>query len=534
VASLVSLIGFMGSGKSTVGAAVAQQLQWEFIDLDTEVERLAGASVAAIFEERGEEVFRCLEREVLDGVLLRRGESSIVLALGGGTLEDPQNRRTLTQTGGLVFLDEDLSVAWARSAGSERPLARDESLFSELWRRRRPTYLAAAQWVLPLRGESVRVVAQQVCELARMGGSAWPRLWGRRLAHVQRDSIIIGGVGSLSTLGWQAERLRDGRMGVHVITDANVLTAQGKRVLGALGGSSEALVLDPGEGSKSVAGLGRCWNWLAERRARRDDVVVALGGGVIGDIAGFAAATYQRGVSVWQIPTSLIAQVDSSVGGKTAVNLDAGKNLVGAFYQPDLVVIDPELLGTLPDVEYTGGMGEVVKHALLSSLAGVKWLEQNSESVRKRDECTLSELVKRNVWLKAGVVEEDERESGRRVVLNLGHTTAHALEAALGYGRVSHGQAVALGLLVSLAVSERMLGLDKAVRKRTEALLRELGLRVSMELPAVDALLNAASRDKKVKSGSSGFVGLRAVGDPVWGIDVPARVFEEALEVIRG
>ena len=535
MASSVVLTGFMGSGKSAVGAAVARELGAEFIDLDSEVERLAGAAIPSLFSERGEAAFRALEHSALDGVLRLGGASDLVLALGGGTLEDPKNRLLLDRTGGLVFLDVEPKVAWARAAGSDRPLAQDEQAFAELWRTRRPTYEAVARWVVPVRGESIETTARAVGELVRMGGAAWQSLWGRRLANTARSSVITGGVEALSALTWQSARVKAADLAIHVVTDSNVMAAQGGRVLSALGGigAEEVLVLRPGEGSKSAAELQRCWNWLADRRARRDDVVVALGGGVVGDLAGFAAATYQRGVSAWQIPTSLIAQVDSGVGGKTAVNLEAGKNLVGAFYQPDLVVIDPVLLKTLPNVEYTGGMGEVVKHALLSSADDVQWLERNSGLVRGREENTLSDLVKRSVWFKVGVVQEDEREDGRRAILNLGHTTAHALESALGYGRISHGQAVAFGLLVSLAVSEQVLGLDRTVRERTKALLADLGLKVTTTLPAVEAVLQAASRDKKTKSGSSGFVGLRALGEPVWGVDVPARVVGEALEVIR-
>ena len=262
-------------------------------------------------------------------------------------------------------------------------------------------------------------------------------------------------------------------------------------------------------------------------------MVVALGGGVVGDLAGFAAASYQRGVSLWQIPTSLLAQVDSSVGGKTAVNLRAGKNLVGSFYQPDLVLSDPRVLATLPESEYVSGLGEVVKHALLVSQEVFNSLERQAERVLARDPQVVGGLVRMSVGYKAGVVAEDERESGRRAVLNLGHTIGHALEVVEGYGALSHGQAVSLGLLAALAVSERMLGLDPDVRRRTEALLLRLGLPATIALPPTDLLLASAARDKKARAGSIGFVGLTAFGNPVWGLDVPSVEIERALEVIR-
>jgi 3-dehydroquinate synthase len=282
-----------------------------------------------------------------------------------------------------------------------------------------------------------------------------------------------------------------------------------------------------------VRSLEACWNWLAACGARRDDVLLALGGGVVGDLAGFAAATYQRGMGLWQVPTSLLAQVDSSVGGKTAIDLSAGKNLAGAFYQPDLVVIDPETLSTLPAAEFINGLGEVVKTGLLAGGEMFDLLDRRREDVNDRDPDLMSDLIKRSVRYKASVVSEDEFDTGRRAVLNLGHTAAHALEVTLGYGFLRHGEAVALGLLVALAVSEKELGLDAEVRRRTSGLLAALGLPVKVQLPPADALLAAAARDKKVSAASAGFVGLRSIGDPVYRMALPEGLFTEALEVIR-
>lgn len=215
------------------------------------------------------------------------------------------------------------------------------------------------------------------------------------------------------------------------------------------------------------------------------------------------------------------------------MNLPAGKNLVGAFYQPDLVIIDPETLRTLPDPEYRNGLGEVVKHALLMSPEAFTRLEAEAEKLAARDVDFLAEVGKEDVTFKALVVESDERDKGRRALLNLGHTAAHALEVVEGYGTLGHGYAVALGLLVALAVSERALGLDPAVRERTTALLHALGLPVALPLPAASALLAAMAHDKKATAGSTGFVGLKAIGEPVWGMNVAASALVEALEVIR-
>jgi 3-dehydroquinate synthase len=262
-------------------------------------------------------------------------------------------------------------------------------------------------------------------------------------------------------------------------------------------------------------------------------VVVALGGGVVGDLAGFAAATYQRGVSLWQVPTTTLSQVDSSVGGKTAINLGAGKNLVGAFYQPDLVIVDPMTLTTLADDDYVGGLGEVVKHALLASPRALGRLEADAAGIRERDPAVVGRMVNESIGFKVSVVQDDEREWGRRTVLNLGHTIAHAIELVEGLGSMGHGCAVSLGLMVALAVSEDLLGLDPSVRVRVGALLSDFGLATTMPLPSVDLLLAAAGGDKKVRAGTRGFVGLRALGDPVWGLDVSREQLIKSLGVIK-
>ncbi len=533
MASLIALAGFMGAGKSSVGRTLAQRLGWSFVELDREIERSLGVRIADSFRSGGETAFRAEEATVLRRVLTETTGQDTVLSLGGGALESADSRRQLKEHGTVVLLDVSGEKAWDRVAGSERPLAQDKRAFHQLYDRRRSGYEEAADWVMPTDNRKVKEIVDDLVQLVRTGAVADKSLWIRRIAATGRPSLIVGGPGAVEQLRTWASKAADVGATLHVVTDSNVVTAWGAEVCQALGADGEDVhVIEAGEHSKSVAVLERCWEWLAGRNARREDIVVALGGGVVGDLAGFAAATYHRGIRLWQVPTSLLSQVDSSVGGKTAVNLSVAKNLVGAFHQPELVVIDPGMLRTLPEEEFTGALGEVVKHALLSSPEELEALEQTVTQVRARDSAVLSALIKRNVWLKASVVEGDERESGKRASLNLGHTTAHALETVLGYGTLNHGQAVALGLLVSLAVSEEALGLDAIVRGRTKALLSSLGLDTTLELPTVSEIIAAAAHDKKASAGSSGFVGLRSIGEPVWGIDLPSDAFERALGVI--
>lgn len=359
--------------------------------------------------------------------------------------------------------------------------------------------------------------------------------WRLELTHLSRPSVIVGGEGALGFLAERMQAAADAGRRAFVVSDEVVWAAVEHRFVGMLGEAvvAAARLVPAGESSKSVAAALGCWEWLAGVRARRDDVVMAVGGGVVGDLAGFVAATYLRGIALWQVPTTLLAQVDSSVGGKVAVNLPAGKNLVGSFYQPELVVADPILLKSLPDAEYLAGMGEVVKYGLLDRDGLLGYLEMNVTGVAARRPDVVDTIVHRCIALKAAVVTDDEIDRGGRAVLNLGHTVAHALEATVGYGAMSHGVAVGLGLLAALAVSEEVVGLAPGVRERTRRLLEALGLPVAMPSVSGDEVLEAAGRDKKVSASGSGFVCLRSVGEPVWGVAVGSDVLRRSLEAIR-
>ena len=457
MAPFLALTGFMGSGKTSVGWKVAALLGWRFVDLDEAFVEAQRGSIPDFFASEGEAAFRAMECEILERVISGDpGEAGLVIALGGGTLESPEAADMLRERGGVVFLDVDPEEAWARVQGTPRPLARDNESFRALLARRREAYERAADWVLPVETKTVDQLAEEVVELVRLAGDRWQTLWGRRLTATERSCLIVGGTDALASLTSEAAAAHAGGSRLFVITDKNVMAAWGAKIVSLLGDSPAdgVFVVEPGEASKSVITLERCWDWLADRGARRDDVVVALGGGVVGDLAGFAAATYQRGVSLWQIPTTLLAQVDSSVGGKTAVDLGAGKNLVGAFYQADLVVVDPATLTTLSHEDYVGGLGEVVKHALLMSPAVLAGLEADAQRIVTRDLTVVGRVVKESIGYKVSIVEGDEKERGERAVLNLGHTVAHAIEVVEGFGSIAHGHAVALGLLAALALSE--------------------------------------------------------------------------------
>jgi shikimate kinase/3-dehydroquinate synthase len=455
----IALIGFMGAGKSTLGAEIAQRLGRRLIDLDRELARSMRQTIPELFEQRGEAEFRVLEAEATLSAL--EHERPAVLALGGGAVETPRIRRALHEHALTVWVDVDPATAWERVRGGGRPLARDEESFRALHERRRPLYEECAD---------VKASNAEELVLAAAG--------------------IVVEEGGLSRL---RELIPAGE--VEVLADATVLGLHGPPL------EAPVHALRAGEEAKSLGAVERIWR---ELMLDRHGIIVAFGGGCTTDAAGFAAAVFLRGVRWVAVPTTLVGQVDAAIGGKTAVNLPEGKNLVGAFHWPEVSVIDPALLTTLPEAERRAGMAEVVKTGLL---AGESFWELDDE-----------ELVRRCAAYKAAVCLRDPFERGERAVLNLGHTFAHALETAAGYSGVSHGEAVALGLLAALRLS----GLDTAP---VEEALSPQPVHVNRE-----AAWAALARDKKARDGQPRLVLLEAPGKPVTGVERPEAEVRAALD----
>jgi 3-dehydroquinate synthetase/shikimate kinase len=455
----VALIGFMGAGKTTLGAQAAERLDRRFVDLDRELESRSGSSIPALFAERGEDAFRVLEAETTLEAL--RNERPAVLALGGGVVGSPDVRRALDEHALTVLVEVDVESAWARSRDSARPLARDEQSFRALYAERQPLYDECA--------DATARDADGVV-LAAAG--------------------IVVGEGSLARL---AELVPEGEL--ELVADATVLGLHRPPLEGPLH------ALRGGEEAKSLGAVERLWR---ELRLDRAGTIVAFGGGCTTDAAGFAAATYLRGVAWVAVPTTLVGQVDAAIGGKTAVNLPEGKNLVGAFHWPMRTIVDPALLETLPEQERRAGMAEVVKTGLLAGEA--LW------------ELPPVELVRRCAAYKAAVCLRDPHERGERAILNLGHTFAHALEAAGEYRRLGHGEAVALGLLAALRLS----GLETTA---VEEVLEPRPVQVDR-----DAAWAALARDKKARNGNPRLVLLEAPGKPVTGVELPEERVRAALD----
>ena len=509
----IALIGFMGAGKSAAGRVLAESLGEPLADADAAIEEDAGRSVAEIFKAEGEAGFRSREERVALSLLERGG----VVALGGGAVESERVRDALRDHV-AVWCDADLDVAWERASRNEkRPLARDREEFEQRFRERRPLYEEAAEAVLPS-------TAREAASAAAPWLAALRDAPGVRLAWAVSDSgdypaaVGPGAAGLLATVG--ADAGLPGRW--FAVADRAALEHH-ERLLPDVEATIET---SGGERSKTIAEAERVLTELTRLGARRDDGVLALGGGVVGDLAGFCAATYQRGIPVAQLPTTLVGQVDSAYGGKTGVDLPEAKNYVGAYHQPVAVLADTRTLATLPPEELAAGYAEVVKTALIAG--GSLW-----ERVRALDRLEgpeLDEVVFACARTKLDVVAADERDAGRRAVLNLGHTVGHAIESATAYGRYRHGEAVALGLLAALRLSGAT-----ELRDEVAGLLAAQGLptRLDAEIDE-DAILAAVERDKKRTAEGVGFVLLERPGEPRIGQRVGPDSVRQAVAELRG
>ena len=464
----LALAGFMGSGKSRLGGEAAKRLGRPLVDLDREIEARTGSRIPDLFAERGEAGFREVEAEVAVDVL--RGAEPVVVALGGGAVLAERTREALASRAFTVLIDVEPELAWRRVSGSDRPLARSEDQFHALHRERQPVYDAIAD---------ARATDVDGILLAAAG------------VHVE-----LGGLDGL-------DELVPGDGPLELVVDERVAGIHGVQAQVALGSRDVASHEVPaGEAAKTGVVLGRLWEAL---RIGRDGGLVALGGGSTTDVAGFAAATYMRGVPWTAVPTTLVGQVDAGIGGKTAIDLTGAKNVVGAFHWPARVVCDPALLTTLPQAERVNGLAEVVKTGLLAG-----------ERVWERPE---PEQVRACAAFKSGICLADPHDLGPRAQLNLGHTFAHALETAAGYA-LPHGRAVALGLLAALRLS----GLPDEERVVQDILAPEP---VAVD---PDVAWAALARDKKAERGTPRLVLLEGPGRPRWGVEVPEADVRRALE----
>ncbi len=525
------LTGFMGSGKTTVGRLLAARTGRVFVDTDELIALRAGRSIADIFATDGEPAFRRMEREVAAELA---GRERLVIATGGGLLLDPANVATLSKNTPIFCLTADPAEIVRRvgRTGAERPLLAGPDAAGQVQRilAARSAAYARFQQIQTDDHHPAEVVTDILNALGEETGFDAPA-GGQQLtvSHPAGEYRVWAGEGLLSR--WRETAVVAGP--VAVITDENV----GPLFAHRLGEIGVLITLPAGERHKTLATVQAIYDQLLAAGIDRTGTVVALGGGVVGDTAGFAAATYLRGIPIVQCPTSLLAMVDASVGGKTGVDLPQGKNLVGAFKQPQAVLADLTTLRTLPPAEFAAGLAEVVKHGLLAAphilvrLENESWAAHEATAPGRID--GLRNLVLEAIKVKRDFVQADPFEGGRRAMLNLGHTFAHAIEQVSGY-QVGHGQAVAMGLVAAACLSAHLGHAAPELQTRIEKILGRcyLPARIPAGYPAED-IYAAMFTDKKKAAGRLRFILIRDVGDCFITAAVPAEMVVQTIRHLQ-
>ena len=554
VANII-ISGFSATGKSLVAKEVAQRLNWNFIDTDAEIVKLAGKSIDEIFQQDGEERFRELEHEIIEKVCQ---QEQAVIAIGGGAIVDRRNHELLAENGLLFCLEAKPKTIYQRlfqnaTYGCEtevRPLLATNNPLERIRQLKasRQPYYANSDWTIHTDRLSLSQVTEEVVRAWGLLRRCAPRNDIKKRARNDKRKTgkdiacwvetatqsypVFVGYGLLDKLG---EKIKEvGLSGVvSIISDETVFSLYGSKVEGILknaGFAVNSFVVPPGEETKNINSALKIYDFLVERRVERDDMLIALGGGMVGDLAGFVAATFLRGMPWIQVPTSLVAMVDASIGGKVGVNHPQGKNLIGAFYQPSFVLADVHTLNTLPDRELISGWAEVIKYGLTLDKEFFEFLEANVAKLIKLEPNAVTQAIIRSTAIKAQIVSEDEKERGGRIILNYGHTIAHGLEAATQYKRFLHGEAVAIGMMGAAKLSQRLGLLSSDIVQRQQSLSQKFGLPVSFSGLSLAEVVRAMELDKKIRAKAIHWVLLTDIGQTAIRSDVS---WQEVLSVLQ-
>ena len=529
---------------------MARRLGWRFVDVDNEVVSMAGKSIEAIFEQDGEERFRDLEHESLAEIC--RSENQVV-STGGGIVIEDSNRDLMRQNGAIVCLEAMPDTIQKRLSGQRlgssnavvRPMLDDRDPLGRTiaLKSQRQFKYSQAHWTVHTDRLTPLEAANEIV-----------RAWGilvKRSTPVQSEEAndlatmvytssaeypVWVGWGTLGELGARVRRIFSPGA-AYVVTDDGAYH-QGRRAQVSLeeaGIPAHILVIPSGERSKSLQTAQQLYTWLAERRAERGHLVLGVGGGVVGDLAGYVAATYLRGIQFAQVPTTLLGMMDAAIGGKTGVDLPQGKNLVGAFYQPRFVMEDVQILQTLPKRELASGWVEAIKHGLIMDEGLLRTFEEEKDAILSLDPTVSTDVVRQSVVIKADVVSRDEKETlGIRELLNYGHTIGHAIEASTGYVKFLHGEAVSIGMIAAGEIGKGLGMLSDREVERQRAVLEAYGLPVVWKDVDADAVQEAMDMDKKKSGGAIRWILLDGIGHAVTRDDVPADLVQEVVDGLRG
>jgi len=525
----------MGAGKTTIGRLLAKNLGKTFYDTDHEIEKRTGVKIPIIFELEGEAGFRKRETAVIEELTQL---DNIVMATGGGAVITEENRNLLQASGTNIYLHANVNELWHRMRNDKhRPLLQNVDIrakLEQLYAERNPLYTQLATLIFDTGNQPVTNILSQIenslTQLQNKSFKTKSMMQTLNVALGDRTYPIHIGSGLLTQADLILPHLK--RKNVAIVTNTTVAPLYLEKLAQPLrdaGVSVITIILPDGEAYKNSETLNLIYDALLKNRCERSTTLIALGGGVIGDLTGYAAATYLRGVPFIQIPTTLLSQVDSSVGGKTGINHPLGKNMIGAFYQPKLVLADIDTLQTLPKRELSAGVAEVIKYGLIRDAQFFDWLEVNIIKLMTLDEAVTSYAIYRSCQNKAEVVAADEHETGERALLNLGHTFGHAIENAMGYGVWLHGEAVAAGTMLAAHLSQRMGWLTSVEVKRIFALLTVANLPLQAPKLGVEKYLDLMQSDKKVENGKIRLVLQQGIGKAVITSDYDAEKLKETL-----
>ena len=544
--SNIFLIGFSGTGKSEIGPIISNILSYKFIDLDTEIVKYFNKSIDKVFSEDSEEAFRKKESELLE---YYGSSSKLVIATGGGAIINNDNYELMKSHGFIVCLEATPQTIFNRLTSENakyeiRPLLKNNVNIDFITniKNKRLQYYAKSDWTIHTDNLTPYQSADEVAKIYK----TFVNLDTTKFIDQDMKADLAGivtysnGVCPLYS-GWDIyddipkifSKL-DIEGNLFLISDRNVYSLYGeevKKCIASTGKQVFSYQMEPGEHNKTFDAISNVYSWLAESKAQRRDTIIALGGGVVGDMAGFVAATYNRGMGFIQIPTSLAAMVDASVGGKTAVDLPEGKNLVGAFYQPKVVIADVSTLKSLPHRETMEGWAEAIKHGLILDKQLFEVFENRYEELLNLEPNLTTDVVKRSIQIKAEVVSQDEKETrGIRTLLNYGHTIGHGLEAATGYHQLLHGEAVSIGMMGAAMIGNRMGVTDGSILERQLSILKKFDLPISFKNINLDSIKSAMSLDKKAVGSSINWVLLSEIGHAEVNSNVDNSVVDNVLE----
>ncbi len=547
----IILIGLSGAGKTTVAKQIATLLSWKHIDSDQMITEQIGRSPAVIIEEEGESQFRKIEEEFITGI----ESNQAVISIGGGAFQSPKNRKFLFDQGLVVFLDAPIQSLIERIQNStseqKRPLlglpAEMHDALMNMDAQRRENFLRADLHLFTY-NQAPKNIAMTVVkfwmdfksnqdQLLRYDAVESNALPVSRMLIDNRQFPIWAGVDQLSHLSQLITQISKSRK-VYIITDDNIHNLYSEQIATLLEKQKIehiSYIMQAGEDQKNLANVDLIYEWLFENKIERQDLIIAIGGGVVCDLAGYVAATVLRGVKLLSIPTSLLAMTDAAIGGKTAVNLNVGKNLIGVIKQPDAILIDINFLDTLPKRELTEGIAEVIKHAIILDKSLFQIFEQhkNDPSAMMKNKELLLDIIIKSVRIKSMIVSIDPNEKNTRKILNFGHTIGHALEVASEYKSLLHGEAVAIGMVGAVYIAHKLEYISEEVMDSIISIIDSYNLPTSFSGTSIDSVIKHIAFDKKVVNKQVQFILIKDIGVPTVTLLPDTTLIKESLESLQ-